>query len=62
MESNALLSIPHRVAAFARGYSACCLRERQQLEHRAGVEPAIRALQARALATWRPVLEISNKR
>src|SRR5690348_15700538 len=29
---------------------------RRKLEHRAGVEPAIRALQARALATWRPVL------
>ena len=27
------------------------------VEHRAGVEPAMRALQARALATWRPVLE-----
>ena len=26
------------------------------LEDRAGVEPAMRALQARALATWRPVL------
>jgi MFS family permease len=33
----------------------------RKLEHRAGVEPAMRALQARALATWRPVLiELSN--
>ena len=31
------------------------LRLSQDLEHRAGVEPAMRALQARALAAWRPV-------
>ena len=36
------------------------LRLYRDLEHRAGVEPAMRALQARALAAWRPVPEISN--
>src|SRR3954462_12627809 len=33
----------------------CRVSSCQDMEHRAGVEPAMRALQARALATWRPV-------
>src|SRR3954462_6131794 len=40
----------------------CRVSSGQDLEHRAGVEPAMRALQARALATWPPVPLKSRER